>query len=91
MGTTASAKIIAIPIMEKSPEPATVVKTEATPVALPTASESLAPAAEPNTTLSLRKVFQALLAKFTRERIITALLGGTSIAAMFLFWYFGTK
>ena len=91
MGTTASAKIIAIPIMEKPPEPATVVKTEATPVALPTASESLAPAAEPNTTLSLRKVFQALLAKFTRERIITALLGGTSIAAMFLFWYFGTK
>jgi len=31
------------------------------------------------------------LAKITRERLITALLGGFSIAALFLFWYFGTK
>ena len=30
-------------------------------------------------------------AKFTRDRLITALLGGISIAALFLFWYFGTK
>ena len=91
MGTTSSAKIIAIPIMEKPPEPATAVKTKATPVASPVVADVLVPAAEPNSTLSLRKVFQALLAKFTRERIITALLGGTSIAALFLFWYFGTK
>ena len=27
----------------------------------------------------------------TRERFITALLGGISIAALFLLWYFGTK
>ena len=31
------------------------------------------------------------MAKFTRERLITALLGGVSIAALFLFWYLGTK
>ena len=91
MGTTASAKIIAIPIMEKSPETAAAIKTETTPVASPAGTESPVPAPEPNTTLSLRKIFQALLAKFTRERIITALLGGISIAALFLFWYFGTK
>ena len=50
------------------------------------------PTLEPNpTTVSLRKVFQNLLAKFTRDRFITALLGGISIAALFLLWYFGTK
>ena len=89
MGTTASAKIIAIPIMEKPPEPATSVVTEV-PAQAPPATSDL-PAPEPIPTVSLREVFQGLLAKFTRDRLITALLGGMSIAALFLFWYFGTK
>jgi NitT/TauT family transport system permease protein len=92
MGTVSSAKVIAIPIMAKPPEPATEVATEATAKASPVTSDVSAPALEPTpTTVSLRKVFQGLLAKFTRERLITALLGGISIAALFLFWYFGTK
>ena len=95
MGTTASAKIIAIPIMEKPPEPATPVAAEATAKvtanASPAAPDLPVPAPEPIPTVSLRKVLQGLSAKFTRERFITALLGGISIAALFLFWYFGTK
>ena len=92
MGTVSSAKVIAIPIMEKRPEPATEVATETTAKASPVTAHLPAPALEPcPTTLSLRKVFQGLLAKITRERLITALLGGFSIAALFLFWYFGTK
>src|SRR5258705_9892766 len=79
--------------MEKRPEPAKEVVTETAATALPETTADLpAPALEPNpTTVSLRKVFQGLLAKLTRERLITALLGGFSIAALFLFWYFGTK
>ena len=97
MGTTASAKIIAIPIMEKPSEPLTSVATEAPAEAAAKALSATAdlpapaPAPEPIPTVSLRKVVQGLLAKFTRERFITALLGGISIAALFLFWYFGTK
>jgi len=91
MGTTASAKIIAIPIMEKPPEPATSVVTEVPAQAPPATSDLPAPEPEPIPTVSLREVFQGLLAKFTRDRLITALLGGMSIAALFLFWYFGTK
>ena len=92
MGTVSSAKVIAIPIMDKRPEPATEVATETTAKASPVTAHLPAPALEPSpTTVSLRKVFQGLLAKITRERLITALLGGFSIAALFLFWYFGTK
>jgi NitT/TauT family transport system permease protein len=96
MGTVSSAKVVAIPIMAKPPEPTTAVATEATAEttvkALPSVSDLPAPAPEPiPTTVSLRKVFQGLLAKITRERLIAALLGGISIAALFLFWYFGTK
>ena len=95
MGTTASAKIIAIPIMEKPPEPATPVAAEATAKVTANASPAISdlpvPAPEPIPTVSLRKVLRGLSAKFTRERFITALLGGISIAALFLFWYFGTK
>jgi NitT/TauT family transport system permease protein len=95
VGTTASAKIIAIPIMEKPPEPATPVAAEATAKVTantsPAASDLPVPAPEPIPTVSLRKVVKSLSAKFTRERFITALLGGISIAALFLFWYFGTK
>jgi len=95
VGTTASAKIIAIPIMEKPPEPATPVAAEATAKVTANASPAISdlpvPAPEPIPTVSLRKVLRGLSAKFTRERFITALLGGISIAALFLFWYFGTK
>ena len=92
MGTTSSAKVIAIPIMEKSPEPATAAAAEAAAKASPITSDLLAPISEPiPTTVSLRKVFRGVLAKFTRERLIAALLGGISVAALFLFWYFGTK
>src|SRR5262245_35016364 len=92
MGTVSSAKVIAMPSTEKRPEAATAAATEAPVTASPVTSNLPAPAVELNpTTVSLRKVFQGLLAKFTRERFITALLGGISIAALFLFWYFGTK
>ena len=37
------------------------------------------------------KVLRSLLAKITRERIITAALACISIGALFLFWYLGTK
>jgi sulfonate transport system permease protein len=96
MGTVSSAKVIAMPSTDKRPEPETTVATETPAKASPVSSNLPAPALEPApTTVSLRKVFlglsQDLLAKFTRERLITALLGGISIAALFLFWYFGTK
>jgi NitT/TauT family transport system permease protein len=94
VGTTASAKIIAIPIMEEPPETPTPVAPEATAKAAsaaPAASDGPVAAEEPMPTVSMRKVVQGLSAKFTRERFITALLGGISIAALFLFWYFGTK
>src|SRR5882724_4347108 len=81
--------------MEKPPEPATSVAAEATTKvtanASPVTPDLPAPAPEPMPTVSLRKAVQGLLAKFTRERIISVLLGGISIAALFLFWYFGTK
>ena len=77
MGTVSSAKVIAIPIMEKRPEPAAEVAPETTAKALPVTANLPAPALEPSpTTVSLRKVFQGLSAKLTRERLITALLGG---------------
>jgi NitT/TauT family transport system permease protein len=91
MGTTSSAKILAIPIMEKPSEPAIVVATEVPVEASPSTADLPAPAPELMPTVSLRKVVQALWEKVTRERIISALLGGISIAALFLFWYFGTR
>ena len=92
MGTVSSAKVIAMPSMEKRPEPETVLATETPAKASPVTSELPKQALEPNpATVSLLKVVQGLLAKITRERLITALLGGISIAALFLFWYFGTK
>ena len=70
MGTTASAKIIAIPIMEKPPEPATPVAAETTAKVTantsPAASDLPVPAPEPIPTVSLRKVVKSLSAKFTR-------------------------
>jgi NitT/TauT family transport system permease protein len=81
--------------MEKPPAPATSVAAEAAAKgdakASPATSDLPVPVPEPIPAVSLRKVLQGLSAKFTRERFITALLGGISIAALFLFWYFGTK
>jgi NitT/TauT family transport system permease protein len=92
MGTVSSAKVIAMPSIEQRPEPAKDVAAEPTAKASPALPDLPAPALDPiPTTVLLRKVLQGLLTKFTRERLITALLGGISIAALFLFWYFGTK
>jgi NitT/TauT family transport system permease protein len=83
MGTVSRAKVIAIPSMEKRPEPTTAAATEAPAKASSVTSDLPKRTLEPiPTTVSLRKVFQGLLAKFTRERFI---------AALFLFWYLGTK
>jgi NitT/TauT family transport system permease protein len=49
------------------------------------------PDPEPIPTVSLRRIFRGLLARVTRERIIAALLACTSIGALFLIWYLGTK
>ncbi len=104
MGSMASAKIVALPMVEKhsEPEPAVVVvkpaaadisaveATAGTPAPI-AASDLAPPEPEPIPTVSLSKVLRSLLAKFTRERIITAALACISIGALFLFWYFGTK
>lgn len=91
MGTTSSAKIIAMPNMEKPPE-ATPAAAEAAIAAAPAIADVPVPAPEAAPAgISFRKVSRNFLANFTRDRLITALLGGISIAALFLFWYFGTK
>jgi NitT/TauT family transport system permease protein len=90
MGSMASAKIVTLPMADKhlNPEPApAVVRTAATEV--PASLPAPEPASIP--TLSLTKVFKSLLAKITRERIITAALACVSLGALFLFWYLGTK
>ena len=93
MGSMASAKIVALPMADKpsnpEPQPA-VVRASTTEVpASPPAPSAPEPASIP--TLSLTKVFKSLLAKITRERIITAALACVSLGALFLFWYLGTK
>jgi NitT/TauT family transport system permease protein len=90
MGSMASAKIVTLPMADKhpNPEPApAVVRASATE------APASRPAPEPVSipTLSLSTVFQSLLAKITRERIITAALACVSLGALFLFWYLGTK
>jgi NitT/TauT family transport system permease protein len=90
MGSMASAKIVTLPMADKhpNPEPApAVVRTSATEV--PASLPAPEPASIP--TLSLTKVFKSLLAKITRERIITVALACVSLGALFLFWYLGTK
>ena len=97
MGSMASAKIVALPMVDKysEPEPATsAVKSYAAEIsAVEATTGAPAPAAEPEPipTVSLTKVLRSLLAKVTRERIITAALACISIGALFLFWYLGTK
>jgi len=75
------------PSAVETPAAETVANTPA-PVA---ASELPAPEPEPVPAVSLTKVFRSLLAKITRERIITAALACISIGALFLFWYVGTR
>jgi NitT/TauT family transport system permease protein len=104
MGSMASAKIVALPMVEKhsEPQPAiSAVKSSAAEVsAVETAADAPAPVAaaeitvpEPELvpTVSLTEVLRRLLAKITRDRIITAALACISIGALFLFWYVGTK
>jgi NitT/TauT family transport system permease protein len=100
MGSVASAKIVALPMIDKETEhePAAKPLATVTPAA---AAAGLAPApaapeltaAEPETipTVSLTSVFRHLLAQITRERIITFALACVSLTALFLFWYLGTK
>jgi len=60
-------------------------------VPAPVVSEIPVPEPEPIPTVSLTKVFRSLLARITRDRIITVALACVSIGALFLFWYLGTK
>jgi len=102
MGSLASAKIVALPMVDKHSEPApAAAKPSAVEIpAAETAANTLAPVAaselpvpepEPVPTVSLTKVFRSLLAKITRERIITVALACISIGTLFLFWYLGTR
>lgn len=100
MGSMASAKVVALPMIDKQSEhePAAKPLAAVTPeAAVP--SHAPAPAApeltavEPETipTVSLTSVFRHLLAQITRERIVTFALACVSLTALFLFWYLGTK
>ena len=101
MGSMASAKVVVLPMIDKASEDEpTVVKPVATVIAdsaaasgaaVPAASEMTPAEPEIIPTVSLTKVFRHLLAKITRERIITAALACVSLGALFLFWYLGTK
>ena len=104
MGSMASAKVVALPMVEKHPEPqpaisavkssaaeVSAVETAASAPAPVAAAEITVPEPEPIPTVSLTEVLRRLLAKITRERIITAALACISIGALFLFWYVGTK
>src|SRR6266540_158708 len=102
MGSLASAKIVALPMVDKhsdaEPAPAAAKLSAVEIPAAETAANTPAPASElpvpepePVPTVSLTKVFRSLLARITRERIITAALACVSIGALFLFWYIGTR
>ena len=104
MGSMANAKIVALPMVEKhsEPQPAiSAVKSSAAEVsAVETLADAPAPVAaaeitvpepEPVPTVSLTEVLRRLLARITRDRIITAALACISIGALFLFWYLGTR
>jgi len=96
MGSMATAKIVALPMVDKQidPEPAPVETKVSTPSTTAEASaptEPVSPMPEQIPTVSLRELLLNLLAQITRERIITASLACLSIGALFLFWYLGTK
>jgi NitT/TauT family transport system permease protein len=97
----ASAKIVVLPMIDKAsehepaaPKPVAAViadNTAASGAPVPAASEMTPAEPEIIPTVSLTTVFRHLLAKITRERIITAALACVSLGALFLFWYVGTK
>src|SRR3954452_15191805 len=95
MGSMATAKIVALPMVDTQTDPALVeakasaAQAPADPAAV--LAEMPIPEPEPIPTVSLRKIFLGLLAGVTRERIISAALACISIGALFLFWYLGTK
>src|SRR5215207_9761313 len=100
MGSLASAKIVALPMVDKHSEPEPTVVVVKSSVADTSVAEAAAgapapelapPEPEPIPTVSLTNVLRSLLAKITRERIITAALACISIGALFLFWYIGTR
>ena len=101
MGSVAGAKVVVLPMIDKEGEYELVAAKPVAAVIADNAAISPAPApaasemipAEPETipTVSLTTVFRHLLAKITRERIITAALACVSLGALFLFWYLGTK
>lgn len=101
MGSVAGAKVVVLPMIDKEGEYELVAAKPVAAVIADNAAISPAPApaasemipAEPETipTVSLNTVFRHLLAKITRERIITAALACVSLGALFLFWYLGTK
>jgi NitT/TauT family transport system permease protein len=89
MGSPARAKILALSMAEQH---SSVVRVSAVETSAPVAATG-APAPESETvpTVSLTKALRSLLAKITRERVITAALAVTSIGLLFLFWYIGTR
>ena len=100
MGSMASAKIVALPMVDKhsdvGPPPAATKPSAVEMSTADTAASANTPAAasdlpvpEPEVvpTVSLTQVFRGLLAKITRDRIITAALACISIGALFLLWY----
>ena len=101
MGSMASAKVVVLPMIDKQidHDPPAVKPGATQGVAATTPADTPAPVApdipmpepEPIPTVSLAEVFRNLLARITRERIITFALGCISIGALFLFWYIGTK
>src|SRR6185312_15361007 len=101
MGSMASAKIVALPMVEKHSEPQPAISAVKSVAAEVSAAETAAgapapvaaaeipapapaPAPEPIPTVSLTEVLRSLLARITRERIITAALACISIGALFL-------
>ena len=104
MGSLASAKIVALPMADKHSEPEPAVAAVKPVAAEISAAETAAranalvavsglPVPEPEVvpTVSLTQVLRSLMAKITRDRIITAALACISIGALFLLWYLGTR
>jgi len=97
MGSMATAKVVALPMVDKQtdPEPApvetkaTVARVSADPA--PATAEMPMLESQPAPAVSLTRVFVTLWGYVTRERIITASLACISIGALFLFWYLGTR
>jgi NitT/TauT family transport system permease protein len=102
MGTVANAKADVIPLFDRkadhgpasdivtSPATETPAATRAEALTLSNAA-SVSPELEPAPKPSLRAIVRGLLAKITRDRVITAILFCVSLGSLFLVWYLGTK